>query len=72
MWPHVSDEMCYVGVGMWPHVSDEMCPHHREPCNISKNRYKDVICYDDNRVILEGSEVGQAKLVACLLMADLF
>lgn len=22
-----------------------------------KNRYKDVMCYDDNRVVLEGSEV---------------
>ena len=35
----------------------------REEHNLSKNRYKDVICYDDNRVILEGSEVGGAWMV---------
>ena len=51
-----------------------MCPVHFSPrrlrCNLSKNRYKDVVCYDETRVVLkaqpgvEGSDYVHANYVS--------
>ena len=43
---------------------------HRLRCNLSKNRYKDVVCYDESRVVLkaqpgvEGSDYVHANYVS--------
>ena len=44
--------------------------HCRLKCNLPKNRYKDVVCYDESRVVLqsipgvEGSDYIHANYVA--------
>ena len=41
------------GEGLQAHMTCVFV-HCRLRCNLSKNRYKDVVCYDESRVVLQG------------------